>query len=392
MSRLTALVMLVIVAVTVFMGALPASAERTQSDFVLIREGETVSEDLYAAGDLIVIQGLVEGDLIAAAYTEIRIEGEVRGSVVAIASKVVVDGAVGGSVRAAALTVEINGSVGEDVFVGGLDVMLGSESEIGRDALMWANDVAVAGRIERNVEGQFRTGTVAARVEGDVDITVSNLTVGPSAAIAGDLIYVGDERAVISDDAEVGGSVIAESELAPYIRIRALFLLVRVLVVIAMVALGLGLIWSIPERSRKAARGVFERPLVALAWGGGLASIPIAMALIVWLFVSLSPRATGLPLLLVFSPILIAAFAALFVGLLSAPVPVGAAIGKRIGPARSIYAWFIIGATVLVLLSFLPLVGTIVLVVGSLIGLGGWFVEPRPAEPTVTGEPSALRG
>ncbi len=390
MSRLTALVMLAVVAGTVVTGAQPASAERTQSDFVLIQEGETVSEDLYAAGDMIVIQGLIEGDLIAAAFTEIRIEGEVRGSVVAVASKVVVDGAVGGSVRVAALTVEINGGVGEDVFVGGLDVTTGSESEIGRDALLWANDVAVAGRIGRNVEGQFRTGTVAAQVDGEVDITVSKLTVGPTATIAGDLIYVGDDRAVISDAADVGGSVVAESELAPYIRIRALFLLVRVLVVLAMVALGLGLIWSFPERSAQAARGVFERPLIALAWGAGLASIPIAMALIVWLFVSLSPRATGLPLLLVFSPIVIAAFAALFVGLLSAPVPVGAAIGKRIGPARSIYAWFVIGATLLVLLSIVPLVGTIVLVVGSLVGLGGWFVEPAPDEPAVIGEVSVL--
>jgi phage-related protein len=222
---------------------------------------------------------------------------------------------------------------------------------------------------------------VAARVDGDVDVTVSKLTVGPLAAIAGDLIYVGDERAVISNDAEVGGSVIAESKLAPYVRIRALFLLVRVLVVIAMVALGFGLIWSFPERSRNAVQGVFDRPLVALAWGAGLASIPVAMALIVWLFVSLSPRATGLPLVLVFAPIVIAAFAVLFVGLLSAPVPVGAAIGRRIGPARSIYAWFAIGATVLVLTSLLPLIGVVVLVLGSLVGLGGWFVDPKATEP-----------
>jgi cytoskeletal protein CcmA (bactofilin family) len=392
MSRLTALVVQTVVAVSVFTGALPASAERTQSSFVLIEEDDIVPEDLYAAGDMIVIRGLIEGDLIAVAYTEIRIEGEVRGSVVAAASKVVVDGAVGGSVRAAALTVEINGGVGGDVFVGGLDVIVGSESEVGRDALLWANDVAVAGRIGRNIEGQFRSGTIAARVEGDVDITVSRLTVGPSALIVGDLVYVGDERAVISDDAEVGGSLIAESELAPYIRIRALFLLVRVLVVIAMVALGLGLIWSIPERSARAARGVFERPLLALAWGAGLASIPIAMTLIVGLFVALSPRATGLPLLLVFSPIVIAAFAALFVGVLAAPVPIGAAIGKRIGPARSVYAWFIIGATALVLLSLVPFVGTFVLVVGSLIGLGGWFVDPVSDEATRARGGSAVGG
>ena len=203
-----------------------------------------------------------------------------------------------------------------------------------------------------NIEGQFRHGTVAATVDGDVDITASNLSVAPTAEIAGDLVYVGDEGATISDDAEIGGSVIAKSQLPPNVRIRALRLLVRVLAGLGAVALGLALIWSMPDRSMRAARGVFERPLVALAWGLGLASIPVAMALIV------------------------GAFALLTMGLLSAPVPIGAAIGKRIGPARSIYAWFVMGVTVLAAASLLPVLGPVILAVGSLLGLGGWFVDP----------------
>ena len=241
MSRPAAVVLLLVMA-SVMLGALPASAERTQSDFVLIREGETVSEDLYAAGDVILIAGLIEGDLVATAFTEIRITGEVRGSVFALASAVVIDGAVGGSVRAAAGSVEVNGDVGQDVFVAGVDVMFGSESEIGRDGLVWANDAALAGRVGRNVEGQFRRGTVAAKVERDVDITVGQLAVAPSAEIGGDVIYVSDDPAEIRDGAVIEGSVIAESVLPPNIRIRALYLMVRILVGLAIVALGLGLI------------------------------------------------------------------------------------------------------------------------------------------------------
>jgi cytoskeletal protein CcmA (bactofilin family) len=391
MSRPATLALLVLVLASVVLGALPAAAERTQSDFVLIREGETVGEDLYAAGDVILIAGLVDGDLVATAFTEIRVTGEVRGSVFALASKVVIDGAVGGSVRAAAGSIEVNGDVGEDVFLAGVNVMFGSESEIGRDGLVWANDATLAGRVGRNIEGQFRRGTVASKVDGDVDITVGRLTVAPTAEIAGDLIYVGDDPAEIRDGATVDGSIIAESVLPPNVRIRALYLMVRILVGLAIVALGLGLIWSFPERSREAAAAVFDRPFFALAWGAGLASIPVAMALIVWLFVSLSPAATGLPLLLVFAPLVIAAFAVLVVALLSAPVPVGAAIGRRIGPARSIYAWFVMGAAVLVLLALIPILGTAVLVLGALMGLGGWFVEPRSNE-VLDAEPSVVAG
>lgn len=391
MSRPATLCLLTLVLASVTLGALPAAAERTQSDFVLIREGETVAEDLYAAGDVVLIAGLIEGDLIATAYTEIRVTGEVRGSVFALASKVVIDGAVGGSVRAAGGSIEVNGDVGGDVFVAGVDVAFGSEAEIDRDGLVWANEAALAGRVGRNIEGQFRRGTVAAKVDGDVDVTVGRLAVASSTEIGGDLIYVSDEQADIRDGAVIGGSVIAESVLPPNVRIRALYLMVRVLVGLAVVALGLGLIWSFPDRSRQAAEAVFERPVFALAWGAGLASIPVAMALIVWLFVSLSPAATGLPLLAVFAPMVIAAFAVLVVALLSAPVPIAAAIGRRIGPARSIYAWFVMGAVVLAVLSIVPVLGTAVLVLGSLVGLGGWFVEPRRDEAAEV-EPSAAAG
>jgi hypothetical protein len=391
MSRPATLGLLTLVLASVTLGALPAAAERTQSDFVLIREGETVAEDLYAAGDVVLIAGLIEGDLIATAYTEIRVTGEVRGSVFALASKVVIDGAVGGSVRAAGGSIEVNGDVGGDVFVAGVDVAFGSEAEIDRDGLVWANEAVLAGRVGRNIEGQFRRGTVAAKVDGDVDVTVGRLAVASSTEIGGDLIYGSDEPADIRDGAVIDGSLIAESVLPPDVRIRALYLMVRVLVGLAIVALGLGLIWSFPDRSRQAAESVFERPGFALAWGAGLASIPVAMALIVWLFVSLSPAATGLPLLAVFAPLVIAAFAVLVVALLSAPVPIAAAIGRRIGPARSIYAWFVMGAVVLAVLSIVPILGTAVLVLGSLVGLGGWFVEPR-RDVAAEVEPSAAAG
>lgn len=392
MSRLAAFVSAVAVAALLVSGPLPAMAERTQSSFVLVREDQTIPEDLYAAGDVIVVAGLIEGDLVAVAYTEIRIEGEVRGSVSAVASRVVIDGAVGGSVRVAAPDVEINGNVGDDVFVGGVDVMIGPNAKIGRDALVWGNDATLAGRIGRNIEGQFRHGTVSATVEGTVDITVSNLSVTPTAAVEGDLIYVGDERANISEDAEIGGSVIAKSQRPPDVRIRALLLLVKVLGGLGVFALGLALIWSLPDRSVRAARGVSDRPLVSLAWGLGLASIPVAMALIVWLFVSLSPPSTGLPLLLVFAPLVIAAFALLAMGLVSAPVPVGAAIGRKIGPARSVYAWFVMGASVLAAVSLVPVLGIITIALASLVGLGGWFVDPIAQEAERTDLESGVAG
>lgn len=365
---------LVALAVLVAIPPRPALAERTQSDLVLIREDDVVSEDLYAAGDVVLIQGVIEGDLVAAAFSEVRIEGEVQGSVLALTSSLVVDGTVGGSVRALAPNVSIDGTVGEDVFLGAWSAETGPQAEIGRDLLAWGNTVDALGSIGRNLEGQFRTGRIGASVGGNVDVTVDRLSVGPSADITGDLVYVGGTDATISDDAEVGGSVLAEKVLPPNVRIRAMFILVRTLLAIAVLGLGLGIIWAVPDRSRKAARNVSRRPFVALAWGLGLASIPVAMALIVGVFVALSPPATGLPLLAIFGPFVLAAFGILLVALLAAPVPVAAAIGARLDRGWSVYAWFAVGAVLLIALSLIPIVGGPVALVAALTGLGGWMM------------------
>ena len=381
MSRPIRLAVVGLAALAVLAGAppRPALAERTQSDLVLIREDDVVTEDLYAAGDIVLIQGVIEGDLVAAAFTEVRIEGEVQGSVLALTSNLVVDGIVGGSVRAVAPNVSIGGTIGEDVFVGAWSAETGPQADIGRDLLAWANTVDAFGSIGRNLEGQFRAGLVGASVGGNVDITVGRLTVGPSADITGDLVYVGGADATISDGAEVGGSVLAEDALPPNVRIRAMFILVRTLLAIAVLGLGLGIVWAAPDRSRNAARNVSRRPLVAFAWGVGLASIPVAMALIVGVFVALSPPATGLPLLAIFGPIVLAAFGILLVALLAAPVPVAAAIGARLDRGWSVYAWFAIGAILLIALSVVPVIGGPAVLIAALTGLGGWMMADESA-------------
>lgn len=376
MSRFTrlGLIALAATAVLVLSSPLPALAERTQSNLVLIREDDVVAEDLYAAGDVVLIQGRVEGDLVATAFTEIRIEGEVEGSVIGLTSSLIVDGVVGGSVRAVAPEIRIDGDIGGDVFVAGWTTEIGAGASIGRDLLVWGNRLEVLGAVGRNVEGQFRSATINARVSGDIDVTVDDLVVGPGTEVSGDLVYVGDEAASISADAEIGGSVLAEEALPPNVRVRAMFILVRTLLALAVLGLGLGIIWASPDRSRSAARAVARRPLVALAWGIGLASIPVAMLLIVALFVGLSPPATGLPLLAIFGPFVLAAFGVLFVALLTAPVPVGGAIGSRFDRGWSVYAWFVIGAVILIAVSVVPVVGAPLMALAALTGLGGWMM------------------
>src|SRR5690606_25809383 len=95
---------------------LPASAaERSVSDVVLVDAGAVIEDDLYAAGERVVVLGRIEGDRTVAAFEDVTIAGTVRGDVVGVAGSVIVTGTVTESVRVMAPTIEVTGEVGGDV-------------------------------------------------------------------------------------------------------------------------------------------------------------------------------------------------------------------------------------------------------------------------------------
>lgn len=385
MRRRSELVLLLSLVLIALLGpALPARAERIQSGFVLIREGDVVSEDLYVAGNSITIAGRVEGDVLAVAFGEIRIDGVVTGSVTALSSSLVVSGAVGGSVRAAAGDVEVTGEVGGDVFTAGVGVHSAPEARIGRDLLVWAWTADLAGRIARDLEGQQRDTTIDALVGRDVEVTVSSLTVGPVTEVSGDLSYRSESEAEISEGAVVEGTLLHTRPLPMNVRIRGLLILATVLAFAGTTALGIAMLWAVPDRAGRAYRTLLARPLASLGWGVGVIAIPVALMALAGLVVGLSPPEAGIPLLVVFLPLVAAALGLVFIGALLAPVASITAVGRLALPERSSYAAFVAGMAGLLLLSFVPYLGTVLVAVAVVTGLGAWVasVGGTPSTPT----------
>src|SRR5690606_29751262 len=88
--------------------ALPAlAAETSGADVALVPADPVLDDDLTAGAISVVIPESVDGATIAAAAGRVVIEGEVTGSVTALAPEVGVRGRVGGDVRVAAGTLVI---------------------------------------------------------------------------------------------------------------------------------------------------------------------------------------------------------------------------------------------------------------------------------------------
>lgn len=150
---------------------------------ISVGSDETIPHDLYAFADTVymapdgwqgdvVIDGTVEGDLIAGAG-RLTINGTVDGDLLAGAGVVQINGEVTGDVRAGAGDLTIAGTVGEDVLVAAGTVIITDTGEISEDLVFFAGNVQVDGSVAGSVLGTAstyeRNGTVGATEDVTLD-------------------------------------------------------------------------------------------------------------------------------------------------------------------------------------------------------------------------------
>ncbi|MDH3518464.1 MAG: hypothetical protein OEM66_06025, partial [Acidimicrobiia bacterium] len=276
-------------------------------------------------------------------------------------------------------SVIIEGIVGGDVFAGAREVRTDPGSRIGRDLLAWSWDARVEGDIARDFEGQQRNTVFDGSTARNVEVTVTRLDVGSSARVGGDLAYRSENDATIDGAATVEGAVIHRKPLPVNVRVRGMFLLVRILAVAGAAILGLTIIWATPARSESAVGAVSRRPLASIGWGLGVMAAPALLGGLVALVVSLSPPEAGLPLALVLVPVVVAALGLLLVAVMVAPVPVAGALGGLIRGRRSLQAAFLLGLAALVVAQLIPWVGMAILGLAVSAGIGGWLISGETA-------------
>ena len=168
---------------------LPATASAItlrQGNTVSVAKGEVLSDDLYAFGNTITIDGTVDGDVVAFGQIVV-ITGNVRGSVITAAQTVRIDGTVDGSVRAAGQMVDVSGVVGGDALAAANEVTIGGD--VKRDLAAGAQDVNIPGIVGRNVMTGSNSLLIGGSVGGDVRAESTRVTVANKASVAGNLDY-----------------------------------------------------------------------------------------------------------------------------------------------------------------------------------------------------------
>jgi len=198
--------LLVTILVTM-LAAMPVLAAeiRFQDNTVTIGSGEVVDDDLYAVGNSVIIDGIVNGDVLTACET-ITVSGKVNGSIIAVASTVNVNGEVTHAVRVAGGNINVSGNVGRDLVAAGGQINIASTAKIGRDLVFGGGTIVINGLIGDDIKGGGGEITMNNGVGGNVELGVESLVIGSMANIKGNLVYVSEKEANIQSGAQIGGT------------------------------------------------------------------------------------------------------------------------------------------------------------------------------------------
>lgn len=343
---------------------------------VAVSGDETVDDDLYAAGNAVVIDGRVDGELWAVGNM-ITVNGTVAGSTMAAGRTVHVGGGVGHALRAAGEVVTVSGNVDGDLLVGCGELNVASTAKIGGDVLFGAGTARIDGLVGGDVKGAGGDVTISGQVEGDVHLDVDSLTLSPTAVIHGDLTYTSEEEAVIQAGAEIAGTITREvpeveeeqAKAFPFAFFSGIG--AKVLGFLMALVAGLVIILLAPQRLASAAESIRTRPGSSVGWGALiLFATPIA-AIVVCITIVGIP--VGLITLVLWG-----------VAIYLAQIPVGLFLGRCIiGRFRSVEGKAImvgalaLGLVILKLLGLIPHLGFFVGLAVVLFGLGAVVVAER---------------
>jgi cytoskeletal protein CcmA (bactofilin family) len=283
-----------LVLLSVLLFVTPSWAKDTVSGKqVTIAAGQIVPDDVYLAGETILLNGTVKGDAVLAAK-QITLNGTVEGDLIAAGQVITINGSVGDDARLAGqvLILQPKARIADDAIAAGFSWENQTGSNIGGDLTIFANQALLAGSIERDAIAATNAlelrgsvgGNMQATAVGDPylveipfvpqpPVTVApikpGLTLTDTAQIGGKVNYKSATTAQISPRAKIAGGVVGEAlehRIAPTPNParEAIWQIQRLL---ALLFVGWLLLRFVPTWMQNLAARVKAKPLSNLGWG-----------------------------------------------------------------------------------------------------------------------------
>lgn len=383
---------------------------------MIIGPDEVVDDDLYATANQVVVEGTIRGDLVAFGQS-VTVDGTVEGDLIGAGQSVEIGGEVDDDARIAgqALLLSEGASVGDDLIAAAYSLENEPESNVGGTLWYAGYQALLAGSVGEDLAGAVNALTLGGEIGGDADVDVDGeeggagppafgpvpqvpiptvepgLTLTDSALIGGNLTYQSSTEAQIDPGARIEGDVVREERPVEEEEEEATRSPVAETVLdslrslVALVLVGLLLVWLVPGWIRRRAYTVLDRPLASLGWGllglvaflilgMGILLVTILLAIVLGLLTLGGLVALFVVLGLLAEAALVLAFwistnylAQIIVSFLAGVLLVEAI---RPGRSRGRVLPLVVGLILYVLLRAIPVLGPLVGLAVVLLGLG----------------------
>lgn len=349
-----------------FVLSYPASAFTIIEGTGTIIIDDVIEDDVYVAGSNIIIKGTVIGDVVAAGGM-VDVQGNITQDLIVVAGDVSITGNVGDDVRVAAGTLTIDGTIQDDLISFSGNTILSNTGSIGGDIASASGKLNLLGDVGGNITGSGGEVTLGGGVGGNVDLSTGQLVVLPDAYITGNLKYRSPESADVPAGT-VGKETSflqVEYEEKGNSKFSILSWFIRYLSLVLIGLLGIA-IW--PEQIQNIASKTPEIP--GKTFLTGLAIFIVSMIVAFMLLITV----IGIPLGMIL-------MALIFAGLYIARVFTGIWLGKylfmKMDKESKPWVELVLGMFVLLLVSAIPVIGTLVYIAATCIPVGNIYSAAR---------------
>jgi len=329
-------------------------------DMITVAKSEKVDGTLFAAGQTVEVAGEVNGDVFCAGNS-ITITGTVHGDIICAGQTVNIRGTVDGDIRVAGQSVTIEAKVAGNISAAGQSVTLQSDSQA-HDVQAAGSTVTLNGVVSRDASFAGSVLSINGMVGRNVNASADQLSLGTNAKVAGNVDYKSHSKLAQASGATVGGKVHQDVPKEDHKNkdsvknflsgINWFFAISGLLTSLLIVALVPRVLYSVTSH------GVNQPGMTLLAGLGTNVGAGILIILLGMTFI-------GIPL----AGFVLLAWALL--GLLSLPV-FSFYLGRVLlsNSTDNVFYYMLLGAGIVFLLNFIPILGAIVLFLGSLFGVG----------------------
>jgi len=350
------------------------AAQKVQDNFTVAKD-EILNKDVFAAGEVISIEGTVNGDVYAAGE-RLQISGTINGDVYGAASVIEISGQVSDDIHVAGQTVNLNNAkIGDSAHMAGETINSTEATSIGGSMLFASSTLNANSSIGRAVRGAGSSSFFNNRVGQDMRLYTGSLTFGTKANVQGNVKYYSDNDAKVQNGATLAGGiekVQPQQSTNPAKKFAAFSKGVLIWSYLSALVMGCLMVALIKRPLASVTNTLSQNPGAVFGWGALVffAAVP-AMILI-------AITVLGLPLALVLLTLFVLSlYLSKFIVSLALGNWLLGRLNKEATPNP--FAAMVLGLSVIYVLKVLPLINILAVIIVTFMGFGALLVATKRA-------------